>query len=112
MEKIDKDWNGTRVFFWASDAQIRYGTVLDTTRLIDGTQVLSIKPDNGEQVSLPWRHISAFRVVGDTAMSIASRRKRGSLYTSMGNRAGVIGGYCLINILSSEMPPYQHGLSV
>jgi len=53
MEKLDKDWNGTRVFFWASDAQIRYGTVLDATRLKDGTQVLNIKPDDGEPVFLP-----------------------------------------------------------
>lgn len=38
MEEYSKDsndWNGSRVFFWAADAQIRYGTVLETTRLKD-----------------------------------------------------------------------------
>jgi len=49
----EKDWAGTKVFFWGSDSQVRYGTVLESTRMKDGTQVFSIKPDQGPQISLP-----------------------------------------------------------
>jgi len=45
--------NGIRVFFWTSNARVKYGTVLNSTDLKDGTQVLTIKPDDGETVSLP-----------------------------------------------------------
>ncbi|KAF8228921.1 hypothetical protein L208DRAFT_1402881 [Tricholoma matsutake] len=44
---------GTRVFFWASNAQIVYGTVQSTSRMPDGTQVLVIRDDSGRTVSLP-----------------------------------------------------------
>lgn len=30
-----KHWTGTRVFFWGSDSQIRYGTVLGSSRMMD-----------------------------------------------------------------------------
>ena len=30
-----KHWTGTRVFYWGSDAQVRYGTVLESTRMDD-----------------------------------------------------------------------------
>lgn len=48
-----KHWTGTRVFFWGFDSRVRYGTVLEATRIADGTQVFSIKPDQGPQISLP-----------------------------------------------------------
>lgn len=60
---------GTRVFFWASNAQIVYGSVDSTSRMPDvsvfyhfnhfllrfsqGTLVLTIKLDGGRTVSLP-----------------------------------------------------------
>ncbi|GLB35087.1 hypothetical protein LshimejAT787_0206520 [Lyophyllum shimeji] len=44
---------GTRVFFWANNAQIVYGTVESTSRMPDGTQVLVIKKDGGGTVCLP-----------------------------------------------------------
>ncbi|KAF9458670.1 hypothetical protein BDZ94DRAFT_1313086 [Collybia nuda] len=50
---------GTRVFFWASNAQIVYGTVQSTSRMSDrpyaikGTQVLVIRDDHGKIISLP-----------------------------------------------------------
>ncbi|RDB20949.1 hypothetical protein Hypma_011465, partial [Hypsizygus marmoreus] len=44
---------GTRVFFWASNAQIVYGTVESTSRMSDGTQVLVIREDGGKTVCLP-----------------------------------------------------------
>ncbi|RDB28583.1 hypothetical protein Hypma_015047 [Hypsizygus marmoreus] len=58
VNTLGKDWTGIRVFFWSSDAQIRYGTVVDAMRLEDGTQVLAIKTDHGETVSLPAAGVS------------------------------------------------------
>ncbi|EDR10976.1 uncharacterized protein LACBIDRAFT_316028 [Laccaria bicolor S238N-H82] len=44
---------GTRVFYWCSTGPIIYATVQSSSRLPDGTQLLVIKDDNGETVTLP-----------------------------------------------------------
>ncbi|EDR05303.1 uncharacterized protein LACBIDRAFT_303084 [Laccaria bicolor S238N-H82] len=44
---------GTRVFYWCSTGPIIYATVQSSRRLPDGTQLLVIKDDNGETVTLP-----------------------------------------------------------
>ncbi|KIK06588.1 hypothetical protein K443DRAFT_674247 [Laccaria amethystina LaAM-08-1] len=44
---------GTRVFYWSSIGQIIYATVQSSSRLPDGTQLLLIKDDAGEVVTLP-----------------------------------------------------------
>ncbi|EDR11782.1 uncharacterized protein LACBIDRAFT_313536 [Laccaria bicolor S238N-H82] len=44
---------GTRVFYWCSTGPIIYATVLSSSRLPDGTQLLKIKDDYGELITLP-----------------------------------------------------------
>ncbi|KIO13178.1 hypothetical protein M404DRAFT_992756 [Pisolithus tinctorius Marx 270] len=46
--------NGTRVFFWTSAGEIKYGIVQSTSRLADGTQVIVIDLEGNEgRRSLP-----------------------------------------------------------
>ncbi|KAK0201353.1 hypothetical protein DFS33DRAFT_1346519 [Desarmillaria ectypa] len=44
---------GTRVYFYDSNGQIVKGVVESTTRMADGTQMLRIKRDNGNNITLP-----------------------------------------------------------
>ncbi|KZT28488.1 hypothetical protein NEOLEDRAFT_1129283 [Neolentinus lepideus HHB14362 ss-1] len=51
--------NGTRVFFWDASGNVKYGTVLSTSRLGDGTQLAVIKIDgSGDEVQLPVSTVS------------------------------------------------------
>ncbi|KAF8136164.1 hypothetical protein EV363DRAFT_1395307 [Boletus edulis] len=51
--------NGTRVFFWTSAGEIKYGTVQSTSRLADGTQIVVVALDGGEgHRSLPVSSVS------------------------------------------------------
>ncbi|EGN96052.1 hypothetical protein SERLA73DRAFT_141188 [Serpula lacrymans var. lacrymans S7.3] len=51
--------NGTRVFFWGSNGDIKYGVVLSTSRMGDGTQIVVIQLDRAEgNVSLPVSSVS------------------------------------------------------
>ncbi|KAF8058959.1 hypothetical protein FPV67DRAFT_1675801 [Lyophyllum atratum] len=43
----------TRVYFWASNGRIIYGSVEYTSRMPDGTIILRIKTDEGGTVCLP-----------------------------------------------------------
>ncbi|KAL4269423.1 Hypervirulence associated protein TUDOR domain-containing protein [Pleurotus pulmonarius] len=44
---------GSRVFFWGTNSQVVYGTVVSVSIQSDGTQVLQIKDDSGHTHSLP-----------------------------------------------------------
>ncbi|TFK42721.1 hypothetical protein BDQ12DRAFT_676698, partial [Crucibulum laeve] len=44
---------GTRVFYWAANGQIVYGTVQSSSLMSDRTQVLTIREDSGTTVTLP-----------------------------------------------------------
>ncbi|KAG2752129.1 hypothetical protein P692DRAFT_20725318 [Suillus brevipes Sb2] len=46
--------NGTRVFYWASGGEIKYGTVQATNRMADGTQIVVVKVDGEGHAQLPW----------------------------------------------------------
>lgn len=51
--------NGTRIFFWTSAGEIKYGIVQSTSRLADGTQVIVIELEGGEgRRSLPVSSVS------------------------------------------------------
>ncbi|KAF9501230.1 hypothetical protein BDN71DRAFT_1501513 [Pleurotus eryngii] len=45
---------GSRVFFWGTNSQVVYGTVVSVSVQSDGTQVLQIKDDSGHTHSLPF----------------------------------------------------------
>ncbi|KAG1736741.1 hypothetical protein EDB19DRAFT_1910079 [Suillus lakei] len=45
--------NGTRVFYWASGGEIKYGTVQATNRMADGTQIVVVKVDGEGHAQLP-----------------------------------------------------------
>lgn len=45
--------NGTRVFYWASGGEIKYGTVQATNRMADGTQIVVVKVDGDGHAQLP-----------------------------------------------------------
>ncbi|RDB15698.1 hypothetical protein Hypma_003983 [Hypsizygus marmoreus] len=44
---------GTRVFVWASNGKIRYGSIVGSSRLVDGTVMLEIMLDSGRRICLP-----------------------------------------------------------
>ncbi|KAG2132827.1 uncharacterized protein EDB93DRAFT_893061 [Suillus bovinus] len=44
---------GTRVFYWASSGEIKYGTVQAINRMADGTQIVVIKVDGEGHARLP-----------------------------------------------------------
>ncbi|KIJ92314.1 hypothetical protein K443DRAFT_113780, partial [Laccaria amethystina LaAM-08-1] len=48
---------GTRVFYWVSNGHIIYATVLSSSRLLDGTQLLDLRDDAGKTVTLPYGSI-------------------------------------------------------
>ncbi|OJA13035.1 hypothetical protein AZE42_04390 [Rhizopogon vesiculosus] len=45
--------NGTRVFYWASSGEIKYGTVHGTSRMADGTQIVVVSVDGEGRAQLP-----------------------------------------------------------
>ncbi|KAH7929800.1 hypothetical protein BV22DRAFT_1125522 [Leucogyrophana mollusca] len=51
--------NGTRVFFWASGGEIKYGNVQSTSRLADGTQIVVVLVDGGGNASLPYGNLTS-----------------------------------------------------
>jgi len=52
--------NGTRVFYWASNGEIKYGTVQGTNRMPDGTQIVVVSVDGavGPHAQLPVATLS------------------------------------------------------
>ncbi|EAU88334.1 hypothetical protein CC1G_05100 [Coprinopsis cinerea okayama7 len=44
---------GTRVFFWQSTGEVIYATVQSSTRLQDGTQMLTLKADDNRVMTIP-----------------------------------------------------------
>jgi len=51
--------NGTRVFFFGGESEVKYGTVVATNRMSDGTQIITIDVDHENRtVSLPVSTVS------------------------------------------------------
>ncbi|KAG0705344.1 hypothetical protein DFH29DRAFT_293376 [Suillus ampliporus] len=50
--------NGTRVFYWASSGEIKYGTVKATNRMADGTQIVVVSVDGEGHAQLPVSSLS------------------------------------------------------
>jgi hypothetical protein len=50
--------NSTCIFYWDVNGTIKYGTVQSTSRITDGTQVVNVKVDGEEIVSLLISSIS------------------------------------------------------
>jgi len=44
---------GTRVFYWNGAGQTVYGTVQQVARAADGTVIVNIRTESGQNVSLP-----------------------------------------------------------
>ncbi|KIM49262.1 hypothetical protein M413DRAFT_21514 [Hebeloma cylindrosporum] len=43
--------NGTRVFFWTSNGDIEYASVVSSSRLPDGTQILVLKLESADKTA-------------------------------------------------------------
>ncbi|TFK76655.1 hypothetical protein BDN72DRAFT_829789 [Pluteus cervinus] len=56
-----RNWTGVRVFIWDTTAQVLYGTVQESRRLDDGTQVVDILADSGRMFKLPLAAVTIVR---------------------------------------------------